>query len=113
MGSDLDVAIGTRFVRWFEHAACRDTSPDAFFDHRMVGGRPAAQAYRVARHFCATCPVINSCRREAEARGEVGIWGGQWRPSTEGVRQPIDLLRTGASVRHHPERRRAQERRAR
>jgi hypothetical protein len=84
-------SVGTRFTRWFDHAACRDGSLDEFFDHRVLGGRPSHHAYAAARRYCAHCPVVSSCRREADAHGDVGLWGGQWRP-TDDRTGPIDLL---------------------
>jgi hypothetical protein len=85
------IGVGTRFTRWFDHAACRDGSLEEFFEHRVVGGRPSHHAYAAARRYCARCPVLSSCRREADRHGDVGLWGGQWRDAGDRT-GPIDLL---------------------
>lgn len=55
---------------WHDHGACRNYDPELFFPDIGVSGR-------AAKAVCASCPVLEQCRAEAEAKYEkFGIWGG-------------------------------------
>jgi WhiB family redox-sensing transcriptional regulator len=58
--------------RWVAQAACRGADKNLFFPERGD-----ADAVRAAKAICASCPVLESCRRHALATPrERGIWGG-------------------------------------
>lgn len=71
---------------WQLHGACRDADPRLFF--HTDGERGAARRDRdaAARAICATCPVIEQCRRHAlRVREPYGMWGGLSAEDREGV----------------------------
>lgn len=57
-------------------AACRG-STELFFG--ISGERPERRVRReaVARHICASCPVLVPCRTMARNGRENGFWGGE------------------------------------
>lgn len=69
LGNEQNVRVGACFTRWFEHVACRGSSPEAFFDHQSLGGRPAQQTYQTARRYCARSRSYSPAdRRPTRAR---------------------------------------------
>lgn len=62
---------------WQMHAACRGLDSSLFFhpDHERGPTRVAREAR--AKYVCGQCPVLDHCRRHAEAvREPYGVWGG-------------------------------------
>lgn len=61
--------------QWRESAACATAAdPDMWFpDPRSVDDESAAKAKRI----CRGCPVIEDCRRFAEATDPAGIWAAE------------------------------------
>jgi WhiB family transcriptional regulator, redox-sensing transcriptional regulator len=62
---------------WQLQGACREADPRLFF--HTEGERGSARRGRddAARAVCASCPVIEECRRHALAvREPYGVWGG-------------------------------------
>lgn len=91
---------GTEPDRWADNAACLEANPDEFFDHQVVAGRPSRDVYRTARRYCGQCPVLRPCRQAAELGAEVGLWGGQWRPTARSESyRTINLLPAATTVR--------------
>lgn len=59
----------TAAVEWRDHSACRDLTPEPFFD--------AIDRTAAAKAVCAACPVAAECLDYAQAnRIEHGVWGG-------------------------------------
>ncbi|TWE24245.1 WhiB family transcriptional regulator [Prauserella muralis] len=69
-----DFGLTADDLAWHEHAACRDTDPDAFFPERDPDIRANIAT---ARRICQHCPVRRDCLDYALAHPDVeGIWGG-------------------------------------
>ena len=69
--------------RWVVQAACRGADTNLFFPERGD-----VDAVRAAKAICASCPVLESCRRHALATPrERGIWGGLTDSERAKVRQ--------------------------
>jgi WhiB family redox-sensing transcriptional regulator len=71
---------------WQQDGACTDGDPTVFF--HPEGERGPARRLRELKALavCAVCPVLDACRRHAEAvREPYGVWGGM----TESQRQLI------------------------
>lgn len=67
----------TQSWEWQRHGSCRDTDASLFFHPEGERGRARAAREHAAKSVCATCPVINQCRKHALSVGETyGIWGG-------------------------------------
>lgn len=57
---------------WTRHAACREApDPEIFFPAH--GNIRKAPSVRLAKSYCAVCPVTAECLDDAEPEG---IWGG-------------------------------------
>lgn len=55
-------------------------APIELFEHRTLHNVAIpAEVRQVAELFCANCPILQRCRKEADERQFLGIWGGQWR----------------------------------
>ncbi len=66
---------------WTRRAACRGSDPEIFFPvGRLDGEHTYQQARLVARAYCARCPVLRECHRQAERTASQGVWAGAWRP---------------------------------
>lgn len=82
---------------WLDRAACATLSPQTadtvFFPHREN-----ADTTRQARALCATCPVLEECRRDCD----------EW----EGLRYTIYGVVAGQTARQRYDRRRAIQRHA-
>ena len=65
---------------WWERGACRGATGDLFFSETKTD-------WRVARMFCASCPVREQCLDYAIANDErYGIWGGLTPPARARLR---------------------------
>ncbi len=61
---------------WREDAACKDADTNLFFPPKA--GIGARKYIKQAQAICATCPVIEQCRRNAFDHYEThGVWGGE------------------------------------
>lgn len=61
-------------------AACLGADTNEFFaddQDRVHASRRRAVA--LAARYCHGCRIRSSCAAAAEARGDVGLWGGYWR----------------------------------
>jgi WhiB family redox-sensing transcriptional regulator len=64
-----------RVSTWGEDAACRGEDPEIFFPSGKTA-HPTFELQR-AKAICATCGVIEQCRRFAHATDQrIGVWGG-------------------------------------
>jgi WhiB family transcriptional regulator, redox-sensing transcriptional regulator len=73
---------------WHEHAACRGTDPETFYDNRHV-----EQAVAI----CSTCPVRRNCHTYAKAAKEqYGVWGGDTSRLRATSHRPERLTATSA-----------------
>ena len=62
---------------WQLEAACHAMPASMFFPNRETGVYDRTRREREAKRVCATCPVIEQCRRHAlETHEAHGIWGG-------------------------------------
>ena len=62
---------------WQERAACRGLPTEMFFFPDGERGPRRKNRENAAKAVCATCPVIEACRKQALALHEpYGIWGG-------------------------------------
>ena len=62
---------------WQEQGVCRDLPTEMFFHPDGERGPRRANREKNAKAVCATCPVIEACRKHALAVQEpYGIWGG-------------------------------------
>jgi len=62
---------------WQEQGACRELPTEMFFHPDGERGPRRANREKAAKAVCATCPVIDACRKHALAVQEpYGIWGG-------------------------------------
>ena len=83
---------------WRAAAACLDAAdPDEFFPTTSGGpGGPGTSGVRrarqLARRWCARCPVLTECAREADEGKEVGLWGGVFRYGGSGRYQWTKVL---------------------
>ena len=92
-GGRLEQDLAAMFARllpsgsWSEHAACRTSDPEAFFEPASVGA---------ARAVCHRCPVINLCLRWAlDTKEAHGVWGGL----TDAERAELTSKKSGAAGR--------------
>lgn len=84
---------------WREDAACADSGEPELFD--PVGeNEPIEFAHRRAQvavaRYCARCPVLDECGREAELHEYQGVWSGYRRDR----RHAYDLLGERRPLRH-------------
>ena len=62
---------------WQYQGACRDLPTEMFFHPDGERGPRRSNRVATAKAVCATCPVIEACRKHALAVQEpYGIWGG-------------------------------------
>jgi WhiB family redox-sensing transcriptional regulator len=62
---------------WQQDAACRDLPTEMFFHPDGERGPRRKNRENAAKAVCATCPVIQACRKQALSLHEpYGIWGG-------------------------------------
>lgn len=54
-------------IAWMDDAACRDASPNLFFEAEYEGNYGREMRERSARTVCATCPVREPCLARAIA----------------------------------------------
>jgi WhiB family redox-sensing transcriptional regulator len=73
---------------WWEQGACNGADADLFFSETKTD-------WRVARMYCAACPVRQKCLDYAIANDErYGIWGGLTRQARDQVRDTRRRLRS-------------------
>ena len=71
---------------WQESAACRELPTEMFFYTDGERGPRRKNRENAAKAICASCPVLQACRKQALTLAEpYGIWGGL----TEEDRQAI------------------------
>jgi len=62
---------------WQESAACRELPTEMFFYTDGERGPRRKNRENAAKAICASCPVLQACRKQALALAEpYGIWGG-------------------------------------
>jgi WhiB family redox-sensing transcriptional regulator len=62
---------------WQHEGACRELPSEMFFHPDGERGPRRRNRENTAKAICATCPVIEACRKHALAVQEpYGIWGG-------------------------------------
>jgi WhiB family redox-sensing transcriptional regulator len=62
---------------WQQEAACREFPTEMFFHPDGERGPRRKNRENAAKAVCASCPVIQACRKQALALHEpYGIWGG-------------------------------------
>lgn len=62
---------------WQYEGACNDVDPETFFSPESERGPRRRARERVAKSYCATCPVRDDCLEHALAvREPYGVWGG-------------------------------------
>jgi len=62
---------------WQQDAACRDLPTEMFFHPDGERGPNRRNRVNAAKAVCATCPVIQACRKQAlQLHEPYGIWGG-------------------------------------
>jgi WhiB family transcriptional regulator, redox-sensing transcriptional regulator len=62
---------------WQLAGSCRTVDPRLFFHPEGERGPARRERDAAARAVCASCPVIQECRRHALAvREPYGVWGG-------------------------------------
>lgn len=75
--SRLPQPTGTHWD-WQRLAACRGMDVEAFFHPDNERGAARRERDRQAKEVCASCPVIEPCRRWARQVEEpFGVWGGE------------------------------------
>jgi WhiB family transcriptional regulator, redox-sensing transcriptional regulator len=62
---------------WQMHGSCRGMDSGVFFHPEGERGPARANRERRAKEICASCPVLELCRRHAlEVHEPYGVWGG-------------------------------------
>ncbi len=62
---------------WQESAACRELPTEMFFYTDGERGPRRKNRENAAKAVCASCPVLQACRKQALILAEpYGIWGG-------------------------------------
>lgn len=62
---------------WQESAACRELPTEMFFYTDGERGPRRKNRENAAKAVCASCPVLQACRKQALTLAEpYGIWGG-------------------------------------
>jgi WhiB family redox-sensing transcriptional regulator len=62
---------------WQESAACRELPTEMFFYTDGERGPRRKNRENAAKAICASCPVLQECRKQALTLSEpYGIWGG-------------------------------------
>jgi WhiB family redox-sensing transcriptional regulator len=73
--------------QWF--GACRLADPKLFFPAEGEQTSAGRERTSAAKHICASCPVIQSCRQESPTlREPFGVWGGLAEDDREAVYRP-------------------------
>lgn len=71
---------------WQYEGACRDVDATIFFHPEGERGSARRQRDNAAKTVCATCPVLEQCRRHAlTVREPYGVWGGLSEDDREAV----------------------------
>ena len=68
---------------WTTWAACRGVDPDLFLPRESSTGAFLKPPVEQALAYCEVCPVVAECAAEADETGDVGVWGGRYRPDKE------------------------------
>lgn len=62
---------------WQVEAACRGMASSFFFHPWGERGPSREERVRRAKEVCASCPVVDACRRHAlDVQEQYGVWGG-------------------------------------
>lgn len=64
---------------WRKEAACADCEEAGLFDplgEKEPADHMMQRAKIAVARYCAVCPVVVACRREAEVHEYLGVWGG-------------------------------------
>jgi WhiB family redox-sensing transcriptional regulator len=76
---------------WHADAACRTADPDLFFQDGQGNSKLVTA---MAKAFCARCPVVSPCLRDALGRDQQhGVWG------NTSAEERKKLIRAGARKR--------------
>lgn len=86
----------SRSREWVLRAACRDEDPDLFLPRESITGAFLKPPVEQALAYCEVCPVVAECAAEADESGDVGVWGGRYRPDKE-----VTVHRNKTTVRRH------------
>lgn len=76
---DLPDTRSWRDGLWRDHAACRGADPELFAPVDITKPDTVPAARETARRYCASCPVLAECGRDADSRRHSGLWAGAWR----------------------------------
>ncbi len=67
----------TEVYDWQMHGACRGMDSESFFHPEGERGPARVNRETQAKRVCASCPVLEQCRRHAlSAHEPYGVWGG-------------------------------------
>jgi WhiB family transcriptional regulator, redox-sensing transcriptional regulator len=95
----------TSHWRWQQLAACRGMELEAFFHPSGERGLQRRAREDRAKRVCASCPVIESCRRWARTVQEpFGVWGGESEDERRAViragrrAERLEACRTGIAL---------------
>ena len=62
---------------WQYEGACTEAEPETFFSPESERGPRRQARERIAKSYCARCPVVEECLEHALAvREPYGVWGG-------------------------------------
>jgi hypothetical protein len=80
----ISTAETHRGREWVDQAACRVADPRDFAPAVATSRSSQYDKEREARtatalRWCATCPVLAACARQADLNGEEGLWGASLR----------------------------------
>ncbi|MCF7550998.1 WhiB family transcriptional regulator [Pseudonocardia sp. WMMC193] len=94
-------------MSWRDEAACRDApDPDEFFPKTSKGPGSGesgvSRVRRLARKWCARCPVLDECAAEADEDKLIGLWGGVYRYGGAGRYQWTKVLAVAPDPRPRP-----------
>ena len=63
-------------VDWADHAVCKGMT-EVFFGPSAERPERRVEREALAASYCASCPVMLPCRRNARLNREHGFWGGE------------------------------------
>lgn len=84
---------------WTLEAACRNEDPDLFLPRESITGAFLKPPVEQALAYCRVCPVMAECAAEADETGDVGVWGGTYRPAGQAHRSTVKAKRRHARAR--------------
>ena len=87
---------------WQHEGACRELPSEMFFHPDGERGPRRRNRENTAKAICATCPVIEACRKHALAVQEpYGIWGGLSEDDRLAIinqRRPLEVVAQSPSL---------------